>query len=434
MRAIGTGRRRLDGYTGFVECRVRRGHYEALWEDQHGWASTELLLQACITQFRNNGNYEGARSAALRLLRDFGRHPAALFGLARIEEEAHHDLIAARRHLTEGLHLSPTSQPGHLAYLALLIKEGRWSDANRHLRQMMTKGAFINAWREGRVPYWSGSTLEGKTVLIDSRLAMGFGDFIHFSRFAAALKVRGANVILRTRKPLVKLLASVSAIDSVVSYSDPIPHADFVTDISLLWLFLGLGMEEVSANVPYLSADLASPRSELVRDGKMSVGVVSRSGDRHPWNPYIGKNLPAREIPALANDPGIRLYHIEAAPRTSALISGHESDLATVQEIYAGDFPKTANLLAQMDVVISVDTAMGHLAGALGKTGILLLPYSSDWRWLHESRSTPWYPSFRLIRQASPGDWASVVHECSLELRAFARQYYARAGPGGPGQ
>ncbi len=418
-RAINLNPNRSDAYLGYSECRLKQSAFEELWPEQSGWAHPELLVEAFVVQLRNYGRYDEARSTALRFLQDFGRRPGTLLALARIEEEAVHDVAAARRYISAALHLSPMSIPGHLAYLALLIKAGKWAEGSRHLRWMMKQ--FDNFYPRfvGDARNWDGAPLDGKTVLLDSTLAFGYGDFIHFSRFAAALHEQGATVGVRTRKPLKPLLATASGVDFVMAYSDPVRTADYMADMSLLWLFLGLGMEDVAASVPYLKADAASlQRWNFQRDGTLRVGLVPRSADRHLSNQHTAKNIPVEEFAALGSVPGARFYSFEMPPISPPLRNVLHG--ATVEEISA-DFFQTAGALTQMDVVVTVDTAMAHLTGALGKPGFLLLPYSPDWRWMLNREDTPWYPSLQLIRQPAPGDWQSVMQTCATKLADFAR-------------
>jgi tetratricopeptide (TPR) repeat protein len=422
-RAINLNANGSDGYVGYAECRLQQVGFEELWREQPDWALPQLVLEAFVLQLRNYGRYSEAKSAALRLLQDFGRHPAALLALARIEEEAAHDLAAARRHITAALHLSPTSIPGHLAYLSLLIKAGKWADASRHLRSMMKYFGYSYSPFVSEARNWDGSPLEGKTVLLDSNLVPGYGDFIHFSRFAAALQERGATVGVRTRKRLKSLLATASAVDFTIAYSEPVRPADYMAEMSLLWLFLGIGMKDVAANVPYLKADAAAlERWNFARDGTLRVGLVPRSAGRHPFNRHTAKNVPVQEFAALAGLPGVRFYSFEMPPTSPALPNVLNS-VAVV-----ADFFETAAVFSQMDVVVTVDTAMAHLTGALNKPGFLLLPYSPDWRWMLNREDTPWYPSLRLIRQPAPGDWHSVMQQCAAELAEFARQNPAPNG------
>jgi tetratricopeptide (TPR) repeat protein len=419
-RAINLNPKASEGYVGYAECRLRQGGFEELRREQPDWALPQLLLEAFVLQLRNYGLYSEAKSAALRLLQEFGRNPAALLALARIEEEAAHDLAAARRYITAALHLSPMSVPGHFAYLSLLIKAGKWADACRHLRSMMKYFGYSYPQFMSGARNWDGSPLEGKTVLLESTLVQGYGDFIQFSRFAAALHERGAAVGVRTRKGLKSLLATASAVDFVIAYSDPVPPADYVAEMSLLWLFLGIDMEDVAANVPYLKADAAAlERWTLASDGTLRVGVVPRSAGRHPFNRHTAKNVPVQEFAMLANLPCVRFYSFEMPPTPPSL----QNVLHGVGIV--ADFFQTAAVLSQMDVIVTVDTAMAHLTGALGKPGFLLLPYSPDWRWMLNREDTPWYPSLRLIRQPAPGDWRSVMQQCAAELAAFARRNLA---------
>jgi hypothetical protein len=380
--------------------------------------ASEPLLEALVVQLSNYGRYGEARAAADRLLRDFGEPPGALLGLARIEEEAAHDLAAARRYLEAALRKYPKLIPCHLAYLTLLIKAGEWPDATRHLRSMMRYFGYRYP-RFAGAPNWDGTPLEGKTVLLDSTLATGYGDYIHFVRFAQPLRERGAKVGVRTRKGLESLLATAPGIDFVSTRSAPAPTADYTCEMSLVWLFLGLGMEEVRYGETYLrppANTLPAPR-----EGPLRVGLARSSADRRGFNRYTAKNVPAQELAPLADLPDVQFVSFEMPSAQADLRQVFQAAPFEEAGPRLSNFFETAAALSQLDVLVTVDTAVAHLAGALGKPAFLLLPFSPEWRWLLKREDTPWYSSVRLIRQATPGDWAPVIKRCAEALLAYRR-------------
>lgn len=423
-RAIAINPNDPESYEGYVACRIQHSQFNELWADLSKWVQPERLLEALIVQLRYYGRYDEVRSATDRMIRDFGRRPAALLGLARIEEEFRHDLIAARRHIGVALHLYPALIPAHLGYVALMVKDGKWPDAGRHLRWVLKQFGHSFPEFQGNVRNWDGSDLQNKTVLLDSPLAFGYGDFVNFSRFATVLHNHGAKVRIRARKPVASLLATVPGVEFVVGYSDPLPRADYIADMSIVWLYLGIAMEDASNGSPYLSVPSSQPDRWGFHDHKatLRVGLVPKSADRYISNPYIAKNVRIEEFSALDGIESVKFYSFEMPASIDWKNILHDVETISV------DFSETAAALLQMDLVISVDTAMAHIAGALNRPGLLLLPYSPDWRWMLNREDTPWYPSLQVIRQPAPGDWRSVMTRCASIVTSLASQKRMRKG------
>jgi tetratricopeptide (TPR) repeat protein len=413
-----------ESYEGYVACRIQHSHFDELWPDLSKQAQPERLLEALIVQLRYYGRYEEVLSAADRMIRDFGRRPAALLALARVEEERQHDLIAARRHLGIALHLYPALIPAHLGYVSLMVKDGKWPDAGRHLRWVLKQFGHSFPEFQSDARNWDGSDLQNKTILLDSPLAFGYGDFVNFSRFATVLHNRGARVRIRTRKPLTSLLATVPGVEYVAGYSDPLPRADYIADMSIVWLCLGTTMENASNGNPYLSAPCFQLDRWRLSDRKatLRVGLIPKSADRYTANPYTARNVRIEEFSALDGIESVKFYSFEMPASIDWKNILHDVETISV------DFPETATALSQMDLVISVDTAMAHIAGALNRPGLLLLPHSPDWRWMLNRKDTPWYPSLQVIRQPTPGDWRSVMKRCASIVKNLSSQKRTRMG------
>lgn len=407
---------KAERYAGYADYGLGQSGFDKVWKERPVWMNSGLLGEALLVQLRNRGLYSDAKAFALQLLERFGRRPGTLLSLARIEVEAEHDCAAARRYAVAALQLEPASFPGHLVYIALLIREGKWGDAGRHLRSILRRFEHFDATFARNTPLLDGSPLHDTTVLLDSMLASGYGDFIHFSRLAGMLKERGATVGIRTRRALKGVMANVSGVDFVIGHSETLNAVHFTADMSLLWILLGLQMDEVATNVPYVRVDPHTlSNRKRPDDRELRIGLVTRSADQHPSNRHTAKNIPDSELAPLQAIPRARFFSFEM-PRLAPPLQQVFTH-AAVETVVAG-FTETAVMLSQMDVVITVDTALAHLTGAIGKRGVLLLPYSPDWRWMLDRSDTPWYPSIHLIRQAAPGDWRSVIDQCTTALGA----------------
>jgi tetratricopeptide (TPR) repeat protein len=286
-------------------------------------------------------------------------------------------------------------------------------------------------------PLWLGETsLEGHTILLHGE--QGYGDMLQFCRYAplvaalagqagAAAKA-GANVVLEVPSALARLIRTMPGAQLVIAQTDAPPAFDVHCPLLSLPLALGTTLETIPAAVPYLFADPDQARAWRIRLGALPglrVGLVW-AGNPRPADPATTAIDPRRSI-ALA-----RLAPLGAVPGVSfvSLQKGDRADEAKApppgmvlhdwtDELW--DFADTAALIAGLDLVISVDTSVVHLAGALGKPVWVLNRYDACWRWLHDRTDSPWYPTARLFRQPSFGDWDSVIAEVAVALREHQR-------------
>jgi regulator of sirC expression with transglutaminase-like and TPR domain len=273
-------------------------------------------------------------------------------------------------------------------------------------------GDFENGWRdyESRRPPpvapWPGS-LAGKTVLLQAE--QGLGDTVMFCRYAPLVKALGATVLLRVPRLLVRLLETLSGVDRVVPADEPVPGHDFACPLMSLPLRFGT----IPADVPYLSADptrVETWSGRLPAGGRRRVGLVWSGNAEHPND--RNRSIPLARFARLVEGDAdfIGLQTDVRATDEPAL-----RDIP-MPEPWDRDFADTAATIALMDVAITVDTSVAHLAGAMGKPVWILLPHDPDWRWQLARQDSPWYPSARLFRQPAPGDWDSVLDRVAQEL------------------
>ncbi|MBO1346773.1 MAG: tetratricopeptide repeat protein [Hormoscilla sp. GUM202] len=270
-------------------------------------------------------------------------------------------------------------------------------------------------------PLWDGSPLAGKTILLHTE--QGYGDAIQFVRYAPLVAQRGAGkVILETYRALRRLLTTVSGVQEVVVKGEPLPAFDVQVPLMSLPHILGTTIETIPARIPYLYEEKDAVKySELLRtEGEVKVGIVWASDPKGAT--ASKRSCPVSLFLELSQIPGISLYSLQKE-HTDILDGAPIQDLRELLH----DFADTAAVISQLDLVISVDTAVAHLAGALGKPVWVLLPFSPDWRWLLDRSDSPWYPTMRLFRQAKLGDWPSVFAQVKAALTAHP------AHPGSPG-
>ena len=266
-------------------------------------------------------------------------------------------------------------------------------------------------------PLWLGAEdLAGKTLLIHGE--QGMGDIIQFCRYAALVKNLGAKVLLGVPETLGVLLKNLDGVDQVVAQGQRIPDFDFHCPMLSLPLAFKTELHSIPSPVPYLksSADRASQWSEILGEKKhLRVGLVWRG--RAGYGNDHNRSLPLAEL-------------LEQLPPQLDYVSLqkeiHEQDREALQASsiqhfgeQLQDFSDTAALCELMDVVVSVDTSVAHLAAALGKPTWILLPYAPDWRWLLEREDSPWYASARLYRQTGLGQWGPVLERLGRDLRAM---------------
>jgi Tfp pilus assembly protein PilF len=269
---------------------------------------------------------------------------------------------------------------------------------------------------------WQGQNIRGKTL----RLIGGdryFGDPLQYVRFAREAKEAGANVILQAPRRLKSLLRTVAGVDSVVAPHDPTPAIDYeAVAFWLLWE-LSVPVAELIACAPYLQApaDLCALwRKQIAPTDGINVGIVWRGSPQLTHDRFRNRSMRVEELRLLAAIPGVTLYSLQCGEGRTELLEANPPFPAID---LAPDFPNTAAAIEALDLVVTIDTSIAHLAGALGKRTFLMLPYNPCFRWMVNRDDTPWYPATRLFRQTKPGEWSDVVTAVAqaLRLRALER-------------
>ena len=273
--------------------------------------------------------------------------------------------------------------------------------------------------RHETFPRWHGEPGQGRTLLVWPE--QGLGDIIQFVRYLPLLRQRGWQVIFEVPSLLARLLDGLDGV-AAVPYGDPLPPFDAQCPLLSLPLGFGTTLETIPASVPYVYAEperRAFWRQRLPKDG-FRIGIVWQgspihSNDRH-------RSIPLKQFAPLSAIPGVRLVGLQKNHGLDQLAGLPEG--MTVQTLGAeydeGGFPDTAALIMELDLIVSADTSVAHLAGALGRPVWVALPMVPDWRWLLNRADSPWYPSMRLFRQPERGDWDSVFHEIALAAQAAA--------------
>ncbi|HYD64541.1 tetratricopeptide repeat protein [Azospirillum sp.] len=269
-------------------------------------------------------------------------------------------------------------------------------------------------------PVWDGRPLPGGTILLHAE--QGFGDTLQFARYARRVAERVPRVIVEAQPELADLLATLDGVERVVVEGSPPPEVDAVCPIPELPRLFGTTLAGIPAEIPYLTPDPARravwrQRLDRIRDRR--VGLVWAGRPTHP-NDH-NRSLTLSALAPLGRVPGVVFVSLQKGPAADQTRLPPPGMALWDAGSELADFADTAAVLATLDLVITVDTAVAHLAGAMGVPTWVLLPVAPDWRWLLGRDDSPWYPSLRLYRQTAWGDWPGVVARVRDDLGRFDR-------------
>ena len=275
-------------------------------------------------------------------------------------------------------------------------------------------------------PRWSGEPLAGRTIFLYGE--QGLGDTLQFVRYAPVVAERGGRVAIGVPPQLLRLVRRMPCVAEAVPTGGGLPDFDTHCPLLSLPLVLGTTLETIPASTPYLAPDprdVETWRKRLPRDHRARrVGLVWSGNPRPdmPWAACVDRrrSIPLRHFAPLGGIPGVQYVSLQKGPPAAELDAA-----SPVLPIFdpmdaVEDFADTAALLAHIDLVITVDTSVAHLAGALAKPVWMLSRFDGCWRWLRDRSDSPWYPSMRIYRQPRPGDWDSVIETVAADLRAWA--------------
>lgn len=269
---------------------------------------------------------------------------------------------------------------------------------------------------------WDGEAFDGKTLLLHWECSRnwGFGDVLQFVRYAPQVKARGGRVVFLAQPQLVDVVSTCPGIDEVISEGDPLPAFDFSLPLMSLPGIFRTSLETIPCGDPYLRVPARVPnRAPLTqalgsRDGRLRIGCAWAGNPSHFRDHE--RSIPPEEFAGLAKIQGVDWFAFQSGMGDAIPFSG-----VTPLSPLLSTFADSAFGLSQMDLVISVDTSLVHLAGALGVPCWTLVTYAPDWRWMLRRGDSPWYPTMRLFRQPTPGDWASVIAEVVQAFSEFQR-------------
>lgn len=335
-------------------------------------------------------------------------------GLLLAQRRRFDEALTSYRHATR---LNPASAEAHWNQALLYLLRGQFAEgwAQYEWRWKNDSLGLSRQQRNFSQPLWLGKeSLEGKTILLHAE--QGLGDTLQFARYAEEVVARGAKVILEVPPPLRDLMATLQGPDQVIGRGEPLPAFDYHCPLMSLPLACGTRLQTIPARVPYLKADperMAALDARLPAKTKPRIGLVWQGNKSH-----VNDANRSMRLAALAPLISERYQFVSLQKEI------HEEDQAALADLpdlillgdALDDFADTAAACALMDLVITVDTSVAHLAGALARPLWVLLPHYPEWRWLLEREDSPWYPTAKLYRQSRAADWSSVIQRVGADL------------------
>ena len=361
----------------------------------------------------------------------------ALFLQRRLDEALDSHVEAARLGVAqEGVVGEAMSGmvPGDFAWMSHMLRgdfASAWALADADRERRREAGISCAGWPRHLRPVWDGSPLDGRRVLV--RCYHGLGDTIQFIRYVPLLAGRAAAVSVESQPELLELFATVPGITQLHALLPEQERqcADFGCDVEIDATELPHAFRTTLATIPTHApplrpdpARLADARRRLVAvPGRLKIGLVWTAGD---WKPE--RSVPLERLIRLGTLPGTTFVNLQRGPEYARW--HHEGGGPPMLDMGSDEMADTAAVVVALDLVITVDTMVAHLAGTLGAPVWLMLHYAADWRWLLHRSDSPWYPTMRLFRQPTPGDWDSVVSEVAAALADLAsRQATSPARP-----
>lgn len=326
--------------------------------------------------------------------------------------KAQGQLELAINYFQQAIALKPDWPTAHLGYSLTLLKKGEfllgWQEYEWRLKNNEVSTPQL------KQPRWDGTPLAGRTLLI--HWEQGFGDTIQFSRYLTLLT--GGKLIFVIPSVLAYLLKNLPQVNTIITHDQLNKEPDISYDIWIPLLSLpqhfATTLDNIPATVPYLYPDLFKVEQwhQRFTQNHFKIGIVWAGNPNHQDD--RNRSCSLNYFAKLAKLPHVTLFSLQTGAAANQPVP-QEMNLVSLTP-FLKDFSDTAAIIANLDLIISVDTAVAHLAGAIGQRVWVLLHFNSDWRWLVAREDTPWYPTMRLFRQSIPGDWDSVFSQVLAEL------------------
>jgi len=315
---------------------------------------------------------------------------------------------------TQVLQRRPDFMPAHWETAMILLARGQYEAGWREY-EWRWKNPDPRVGFRLPTPRWDGAALNGKTIVLHTE--QGLGDAIQFARFIPMVAQRGGRIILVCRRELFHLLRNMDGLHQCFADDEPLPPHDLHCPIGSLPMVLGITLQNLPAKVPYVQADaaLASQWGQRIagKPGR-KIGLAWAGRPDHPND--LQRSFPLATLAPLGNAPGVTFFSLQKGGASAQTANAPFDVMDWTGDLK--DFADTAALIANLDLVISADTVVVHLAGAMGKPVWVLLPLVPDWRWMLDRQDCPWYPTMRLFRQSRRGDWQLPLRQIMEALNS----------------
>jgi hypothetical protein len=372
---------------------ARAGEIKALWD-------------RAIALF-GQGQYDGSLECLRTLEASMPDNPQLLSNLGVVYRDSG-DLVRAEQYFRRVCAVRPDDAAAHFNLAVTLLRAGRLREGFQEYEWRWQVAQFAPQRRKYSQALWRGERLEGRRVLIYGE--QGAGDAIQFVRYAPLVRSAGGKVILEVLPHLERLMSWLDGGYPVVNALTAGVEFDVQCPMMSLPQRFGTELDSIPPAARFsIPAGLRAKWAARLRTERSGVGVVWATNPSYLNN--AARSVPPGDLLRLARLSGVQLWSLQVGPAAAETPDG----MVNLSEELV-DFAETAAVISELDLVITVDTAVAHLAGSLSKPVWLLLAYTADWRWLLDREDSPWYPGMRLFRQTRPGEWGDVVERVTKEL------------------
>jgi hypothetical protein len=335
------------------------------------------------------------------------------------------EILRRRGHLRQAIQpwrkaieIAPKHARSNWALALGLLTLGDYDEGWKLYARRFELGQAARFYREYPVPHWTGQDLSGKTILLYPE--QGYGDVIMFCRFVDVLAKKGARVLLHMPSELVELMKCVDGVSQVIGPDEPLPHFDLHQALLTVPSVLGLKVETIPARIPYIRVDATKRQhfaKRMAASNNLKVGLFWMGRVDHIHN--AERSISLSTFAPLFDVPGVSFFSLQVGDGAWHLAQIESPIIDLGPDLK--DFTDTAAAIANLDLLITVDTAVAHLAGAIGSRAWVPLHFTSDFRWFEDREDSPWYPTIRLFRQRKRKDWHEVISRVRDELLKFNR-------------
>ncbi|HEY3899605.1 MAG TPA: tetratricopeptide repeat protein [Chthoniobacter sp.] len=367
---------------------------------------------------RERGQFSEAVAASRRAIALRSDIPEFHINLGiALKEQGHLDeAIAAYR---QAVTLKPDDPETHVNLAFALLAQGDFLQGWEEY-EWRCKIKALETQRGFTRPQWDGGPLEGRALLLHTE--QGFGDAIQFIRYLPLAAENAGNIIIECQEELQRLFQRIAPDSQVIAKSQSLPEFEVQCPLLSLPRLFHTDQTNIPQSVPYLHPEAVGAEAFRDRMGgngsSLKAGLVWAGSSVH--KSLRNRSLKLTDLGPIAKIPRLQCYSLQKGDAAVGQAPPFDLEITDVTAAL-NDFADTAALIANLDLVISVDTAVAHLAGALGKPVWTLLPFVPDWRWGLEDETTPWYPTMRLFRQPKLGDWDSVIQRVKEELELLVK-------------